>query len=69
MYQWEIGLFIEGDEEVWIPTMVEGMPYPLGGFPKSWKQEAKGGCLWLFSRTTQADSLTRLLAWKIHLYI
>ena len=51
VYQWEIALFIEG-EEVGIPTMVEGKPYPLGGFPKRWKQEAKGGWSWLFSRTT-----------------
>ena len=41
VYQWEIALFIEGEEEVGIPTMVEGRPYPLGGFPKRWKQEAK----------------------------
>ena len=45
VYQWEIDLFIEGEEEVGIPTMMEGRPYPLGGFPKRWKQEAKGGWL------------------------
>ena len=54
-------LFIEGEEEVGIPTMVEGRPYPLGGFPKRWKQEAKGGRLLLFSRTTPDDSSKKLL--------
>ena len=54
-------LFIEGEEEVGIPTIVEGRPYPLGGFPKKWKQEAKGGGLWLFSRTTLDDLPTKLL--------
>ena len=51
-----MALFIEGEEEVRINTMVEGRPYPLGGFSKRWKQEAKGGGPWLFSRTTPADS-------------
>ena len=41
-------VFIE-EEEVGIPTIVEGRPYSLRGFPKRWKQEAKGGRSWLFS--------------------
>ena len=65
----EIGVFIEGEEEVGIPQMVEGRPYPLGGCPKKWKQEAKGRCSTLFSRTTQADSPMKQLAWKFFLYI
>ena len=34
--QWKMAIFIEGDDEVGNPTMVEGRPYPLGGFPKRW---------------------------------
>ena len=60
-HQWRMAIFIEGEEEVGIPTMVEGRPYPMGGFPKMWKQEAKGGRPWLFSRTTPYDSSTNLL--------
>ena len=56
-----MALFIEGEEEVGIPTMVEGRPYPLGGFPKRWKQEAKGGRSWLFNRTTPDDSPTKFV--------
>ena len=45
----EDGYIYRGEEEVGIPTIVEGRPYPLGGFPKRCKQEAKGGRPWLFS--------------------
>ena len=37
-HQWKMAIFIEGEDEVGIPTMVEGRPYPLGGFPKRWKK-------------------------------
>ena len=57
----EDGYIYRGEEEVGIPTIVEGRPYPLGGFPITWKQEAKGGRSWLFSRTTPYDSSTKLL--------
>ena len=57
----EDGYIYRGEEEVGIPTIVEGRPYPLGGFPIRWKQEAKGGRSWLFSRTTPYDSSTKLL--------
>ena len=57
----EDGYIYRGEEEVRIPTIVEGMPYPLGGFPIRWKQEAKGGRPWLFSRTTPYVSSTKLL--------
>ena len=57
----EDGYIYRGEEEVGIPTIVEGRPYPLGGFPIRWKQEAKGGRLWLFSQTTPYDSSTMLL--------
>ena len=60
-HQWNMAIFIEGEEEVGIPTIVEGRPYPLGGFPKRWKQEAKGGMPWLFSQTTLDDSPTKFL--------
>ena len=57
----EDGYKYREDEEVGIPTIVEGRPYPLGGFPIRWKLEAKGGRPWLFSRTTPFDSSTKLL--------
>ena len=57
----EDGYIYRGEEEVGIPTIVEGRPYPLGGFPIRWKQEAKGGRSWLFSRTTPYDSSKMLL--------
>ena len=44
------GYIYRGEEEVGIPTIVEGRPYPLGGSPIWWKQEAKGGRPWLFRR-------------------
>ena len=62
------GYIYRGDEEVEIPTIVEGRPYPLGGFPIRWKQEAKGGRSWLFSWTTSYDSSTKLLWSKLHLF-
>ena len=62
VYQWEIDLFVEVYEEVGIPKMVEGRPYSLGGFPKMWKQEAKGGWSWLFSQTTQDDLPTKFVS-------
>ena len=60
-HQWKMAIFIEGKEEVGIPTIVEGRHYPLGGFPKRWKQEAKGGRSCLFIQTTPDDSPTNFL--------
>ena len=60
-HQWKMVVFIEGEEEVEIPAIVEGRPYPLGGFPKMWKQEEKGGRPWLFSQTTPDDSPTKFV--------
>ena len=57
----EDGYIYRGEEEVGIPAIVEGRPYPLGGFPIRWKQEAKRGRSWLFSRTTPYDSSMKLL--------
>ena len=60
-HQRRMAIFIEGEAEVGIPTIVEGRPYPLGGFLKRGKQEAKGGRLWLFSQTSPYDSPMKLL--------
>ena len=64
----EDGYIYRGEEEVGIPKIVEGRPYPLGGFPIRWKQEAKGGRPCLFSRTTPYDSSTKFLWSKFHIY-
>ena len=55
------GYIYRGDEEVGIPTIVEGRPYPLGGFPYGWNKRPKEEGRGYPGETTPDDSSTKLL--------
>ena len=55
------GYIYRGEEEVGIPTIVEGRPYPLGGSPYGGKKRPKEEGRGYSGETTPDDSSTKLL--------
>ena len=55
------GYIYRGEEEVGIPTIVEGRPYPLGGSPYGGNKRPKEEGCGYSGKTTPDDSSTKLL--------
>ena len=55
------GYIYRGEEEVGIPTIVEGRPYPLGGSPYGGNKRPKEEGHGYLVETTPNDSSTKLL--------